>query len=151
MEERTPKTPRLDELLCFSLYSAAQAMNRVYQPLLEPHGLTYPQYAVLVALWEKDARPVGELGRQLGLESNTLTPLLKRMEQTGLVTRARSTEDERRVIVALGARGRALRTELAHIPGCIGAATGMTRDEAVALRAEIAALRDRLSAAGMAS
>jgi len=140
-------TSRLDELLCFGLYSAAQAMNRVYQPLLEPHGLTYPQYAVLVALWERDGRPVGELGRQLGLESNTLTPLLKRMEQAGLVARTRSTEDERCVIVTLAARGKALRTELAHIPGCIAKATGMTAADAMRLRGEVFALRDRLNTA----
>ena len=136
-----------NDMLCFSLYSASQAMHRVYQPLLEKLGLTYPQYIVLVALWQEDGLPVSQVGRRLGLESNTLTPLLKRMEAAGLVRRERSAEDERRVIVSLTDEGRALRERSSHIPGRILEASGLTPAGIVALRDEIIALRDRLGEA----
>ncbi|KUF09506.1 MarR family winged helix-turn-helix transcriptional regulator [Pseudoponticoccus marisrubri] len=141
---QTPASP--DTFLCFSLASAARAMNRVYAPLLEPLGLTYPQYMVLVALWARDAQPVGAIGAQLALETNTLTPLLKRMSEAGLVTRTRSAADERQVIVTLTGRGRALQEAAAHIPDAILAATGLPADEAAALTRQVNALRDRLAA-----
>lgn len=127
----------LDELLCFSLYSANHAMGRLYRPLLARFDLTYPQYLVLVALWQRDGRKVSALGAELQLESNTLTPLLKRMEAAGLIRRARNPEDERSVIVTLTDKGRALESEAAEISNCILAA-------ADADIAELAELRDRL-------
>src|SRR5213080_1501934 len=99
---------RLDNQLCFAVYSTAHAFNRVYKPLLDRLGLTYPQYLVMLVLWEEDGLPVKEFGERLFLDSGTLTPLLKRMETAGLVKRTRSTEDERQVIVALTAQGEAL-------------------------------------------
>ena len=138
-------TDAFDEMLCFSLYSASQAMNRVYQRLLDPLRLTYPQYLVLMTLWRHDRIPMGQIGRALRLESNTLTPLLKRMEAAGLLRRTRSAEDERQVIVALTHKGRALETACRHIPGCILEATGMTADDAIALTQRISTLRDTIA------
>src|SRR3954471_16564811 len=100
---------RLDDHLCFALYAASRGFTRAYAPLLEPLGLTYPQYLVMVALWERDARPVHELGTCLDLDSGTLTPLLKRLEAAGLVERHRDRADERVVKIYLTADGRALR------------------------------------------
>ncbi|MCC5812856.1 MAG: MarR family transcriptional regulator [Ectothiorhodospiraceae bacterium] len=105
----TPPPATLDEQLCFAVYAASLAMKRVYRQLLEELGLTYPQYIVLLALWERDGRTVSELGRQLLLDSGTLTPLLKRMEAAGLLRRVRGTEDERQVFVHLCDNGIALR------------------------------------------
>lgn len=138
------KMPPLDQFLCFAIYSAGHALNRIYKPLLDPLGLTYPQYLAMVALWEKDDRTVGALGHVLGLESSTLTPLLKRLEAMGQVTRARDAADERVVRVRLTDQGRALREKALSIPGCILAASGMTVDELVDLQRQIAALRDTL-------
>lgn len=135
----------LTDLICFSLYSANHAMQRVYQPLLAPLGLTYPQYLVLMALWEADGRTVGDLGRALGLESNTLTPLLKRMEAQGLLARARDDKDERQVRVTLGPRGKALQGETAGFGRCIFDACGLEAQELQDLRDKISALRDRLA------
>lgn len=134
--------------LCFALYSANHAMNRLYAPLLAALDLTYPQYLVMVALWERDRRPVGEIARLLRLETNTLTPLLKRMEAAGLVTRARSAEDERVVVVSLTLKGEALRENAERVPDCVLAASGMAIEELDLLAREISALRDRLEAGG---
>ena len=139
--------PAVDQMLCFSLYSATQAMNRVYQPLLQELGITYPQYIVLAALWQDDGQTVSGIGRRLGLESNTLTPLLKRMENSGLVKRKRSTADERQVLVTLAEDGRAMKARAAHIPRCILEATGMTPHEAGDLRDRINDLREQLAKA----
>jgi DNA-binding MarR family transcriptional regulator len=136
--------PALDAMLCFSLYAANNAMNRVYQPLLEPLGLTYPQYLVLLALWEEEGRGVGQIGGQIGLESNTLTPLLKRMEAAGLLSRRRSEEDERQVLVHLTPKGKALRRKADSIPGCILSASGLTLPELTALRNQLQTLRVKL-------
>lgn len=136
------------EMICFALYSANHAMQRVYQPSLAPLGLTYPQFLVLLVLWADDGRTVGDLGRALQLESNTLTPLLKRMEAQGLVARARVAEDERQVRVTLTERGRALQAETSGISTCIFDACGLALDELTALRDQIIGLRDRLRAAG---
>ena len=95
----------LDEQLCFSLYTATHRIIRAYRPLLEPLGLTYVQYLVMLVLWEKAPRSVGELGSELHLDSGTLTPLLKRMEQAGLVVRERDSEDERRVLISVTDEG----------------------------------------------
>lgn len=143
--------PALDDLLCFNLYSASQAMGRIYQPHLAELGLTYPQYLVMIVLWEADRRTVGQIGKRIGLESSTLTPLLKRLEAAGLVTRSRSAPDERQVIVTLTEQGRSLRARAAHVPSCILSATGMSLDRAMSLAQEVAALRDRLDAADATS
>ena len=135
----------LPDLICFALYSANHAMQRVYQPLLAPLGLTYPQFLVLMALWDQDGRRVTDLGRALGLESNTLTPLLKRMEAQGLLARARDDKDERQVLVTLTDRGRALKAEVGPIGACIFEACGLEVQTLTRLREEITALRDRLA------
>lgn len=107
---------RLDRQLCFPLYAASNILTRAYRPLLDQLGLTYPQYLVLLVLWERAPRAVGEIGQQLFLDTGTLTPLLKRMEAAGLVSRQRDPEDERRVIVSLTAKGSDLREAARAIP-----------------------------------
>jgi DNA-binding MarR family transcriptional regulator len=143
MSHTTP-FPGTPDLLCFALYSANNAMHRVYRPLLAPLGLTYPQYLVLVALWSSDGRSVGSLCDELGLESNTLTPLLKRMETAGLIHRRRDTEDERVVLVHLAEKGEALRQEAEHVTRCTFAATGLSLTDLADLRSRLFALRDQL-------
>ncbi|MDQ0355553.1 DNA-binding MarR family transcriptional regulator [Rhodoplanes tepidamans] len=133
-----------DEFLCFALHSTSHAFGRVYKSLLDPLGLTYPQYLVLVLLWERDGQTVGQLGEAVFLDSSTLTPLLKRLEASGHVARSRDPEDERQVRVTLTAAGRALRDKAAHIPGCIAQASGLTAADAHRLKAEITSLRDAL-------
>lgn len=134
----------LDLQLCFPLYAASRAVTRAYAPLLRPHGLTYPQYLTLLALWSGPSRPtVGELGERLRLDSGTLTPLLKRLEAAGLVARERDGADERRVHVALTAAGEALQDEVADVPGAVVEAIGLPREDGQALRA----LLDRVLAA----
>ena len=100
---------QLDNQICFAVYSAAHAFNRVYKPLLDRLGLTYPQYLVMLVLWERDDVPVKDIGERLFLDSGTLTPLLKRLEAAQLIKRTRSTEDERQVLIALTPQGQALR------------------------------------------
>lgn len=112
---------KLDNQLCFRLYTASRLLTQSYHPLLSEVGLTYPQYLVLLVLWEKDAQPVNDIARRLVLETNTVTPLLQRMEQGGIVTRERGTKDARQMIVRLTARGRNLKKELAQVPDTVGA------------------------------
>lgn len=142
-----PALMPVDDLLCFSFYAASHAFTRVYKPLLDAVGLTYPQYLVMVALWEKDDQTVGGIGEKLGLESSTLTPLLKRLEALGLVTRSRDPADERVVRVRISAQGEALRAQARTIPECILKATGLDLDDAVRLQREVTALRDALEKA----
>ena len=132
------------QMLCFALYSAALAMQAAYKPMLDPMGLTYPQYLALSALWAQDGQTVGQIGAALTLDSNTLTPLLKRLEQAGWVRRQRDTADERQVRLWLTEAGQALRERAAAVPPCFLDRTGLNRDQAAALRDEVAALRDRL-------
>lgn len=106
----------LDRQICFPLYAASNLLTRVYRPILAPLGLTYPQYLAMLVLWEKSPASVGELGKRLHLDSGTLTPLLKRMEQGGLVDRCRDPQDERRVLVGLTQKGRALRKAARAVP-----------------------------------
>lgn len=134
------------DMLCFSLYGAQQAMQAAYKPLLDPLGLTYPQYLVLSALWVQDAQTVGALGATLGLETNTLTPLLKRMQAAGLLDRTRDSTDERLVRITLTAEGRALEAQASEVRRCFLAATGLNPDQAATLRDQIAALRAALTA-----
>ena len=109
----------LDRQVCFPLYAATNLLNRLYGPVLKPLGLTYPQYLVMLVLWEEEPQTVGALGARLYLDSGTLTPLLKRMEAAGLVSRTRVAEDERRVLIGLTERGRALRADALHVPETI--------------------------------
>jgi DNA-binding MarR family transcriptional regulator len=124
--------PVTDEMVCFSLYAATRATTQAYRTLLEPWGLTYPQYLVLVTLWIEGDQTVSSLGEHLQLDSGTLSPLLKRMEQSDLVRRERRSTDERVVTVTTGERGRSLRTELAHVPAAIAAGTGLADDRSAA-------------------
>ena len=125
---------RLENQLCFALYSASNLLTRLYRPLLEPLGITYPQYLALLALWERAPRTVGELGQALGLDSGTLTPLLKRMEANGLVVRKRAAEDERRVQVELTPAGQQLRARAVTIPKEMFCKLPLAPDEAAELR-----------------
>lgn len=136
--------PDVADLLCFAIYSTGHAFNRVYKPLLDELGLTYPQYLVMVALWAADDQTVGEIGERLFLESSTLTPLLKRLETLGLLTRRRNPEDERQVRLRLTDKGAGLRKKARGVAGCIGDAVGLSADAAVRLRSEIIKLRDNL-------
>ncbi len=136
----------LDNQLCFALYSTSLAMTRVYKPLLDELGLTYPQYLVMLVLWERDGLMVSELGERLYLDSGTLTPLLKRLEVSGLIARSRAVEDERRVHITLSAAGRKLKTRAARIPGCILQASQCPIPELVLLTQQVQALRERLVA-----
>lgn len=136
----------LDAQLCFALYTATRAMAQAYAPLLAPLGLTYPQYLVMLALWETDGLAVKDLGARLALDSGTLTPLLKRLEALGLVTRARDPEDERVVRARLTPRGRALRRRAASIPRRIASRAGLPARELGSLRERLARLTGNLRA-----
>jgi DNA-binding MarR family transcriptional regulator len=135
----------LDNQLCFALYSASLAMTKLYKPLLDELGLTYPQYLVMLVLWEGDGISVSELGERLFLDSGTLTPLLKRMESAGLISRIRAVEDERRVHINLTASGRKLKAKAAKVPGCVLAATQCSLPEVLQLSRQIRDLRERLA------
>ncbi|MCC3332707.1 MarR family winged helix-turn-helix transcriptional regulator [Nocardia abscessus] len=134
----------LDEQLCFPLYAASRAMTAVYRPKLDRLGLTYPQYLVMLALWERDERSVGDVCQALDLDSGTLSPLLKRLEAAGLVERQRSAADERRVDIRLTERGRALRAEAGDIPAQMAEASGLSMDDVVMLRGILHRLTDAL-------
>jgi DNA-binding MarR family transcriptional regulator len=137
---------RLDNQICFAVYSAAHAFNRVYKPLLDRLGLTYPQYLVMLVLWERDDVPLKDIGEKLFLDSGTLTPLLKRLEAAHLVKRTRSSEDERQVLIALTSQGHALKEKARAVPQSILTASDCSVSELVAMKDEIVALRDRLNA-----
>ncbi|PIF75438.1 DNA-binding MarR family transcriptional regulator [Variovorax sp. 54] len=135
---------KLDNQLCFAVYSASLAMTRLYKPLLEKLQLTYPQYLVMLALWEQDGPTVSALGERLSLDSGTLTPLLKRLEANGYVSRVRDVADERRVHIMLTAPGRKLKTRAANVPACLMAAAECSVPELIALTQQIQTLRDRI-------
>ncbi|MGW6375770.1 MarR family winged helix-turn-helix transcriptional regulator [Rhodococcus sp. NPDC055112] len=124
----------LDRQVCFALYSASRAATAAYRPLLEDLGLTYPQYLVMLTLWERDGRGVREICTELGLDTGTLSPLLKRLEGLGLIERRRLSTDERRVEVHLTATGRTLRGHAQDIPRRLAKSTGMSESELAALR-----------------
>ena len=111
---------RLDNQLCFRLYTASRLLTQAYNPLLAGHGLTYPQYLVLLALWEKDSQPVNDIAKRLFLETNTVTPLLQRMEKEGVLTRRKGEKDARQTIVSLTEKGRDLQEKLADVPFTVG-------------------------------
>lgn len=143
----TADLQQLDNQLCFAVYSASLAMTRLYKPLLDKLGLTYPQYIVMLALWERDGVMVSELGERVSLDSGTLTPLLKRLEANGFVARARDAADERRVQVTLTAAGRKLKARAANVPACLLAAAQCPVPELVQLTRQLQSLRDRIKAA----
>jgi DNA-binding MarR family transcriptional regulator len=151
MDTPSPTAPpasqllQLDNQLCFALYSTSLAMTRLYKPLLDALGLTYPQYLVLLVLWETDGLAVSALGERLFLDSGTLTPLLKRMQAAGLLTRQRNAADERRVTISLTPAGQQLRTQAEKIPACILDASQCALPELVSLTQQVQALRERLS------
>ncbi len=146
MSNKSNAMLELDNQLCFALYSTSLAMTRVYKPLLDELGLTYPQYLAMLVLWERDGLMVSELGERLYLDSGTLTPLLKRLEASGLITRIRAVEDERRVHITLSAAGRKLKTRAAKIPDCILSASQCSIPELILLTQQVQALRERLVA-----
>jgi DNA-binding MarR family transcriptional regulator len=138
----------LDEQLCFALYAASRAMTSCYRPMLDALDLTYPQYLVLLVLWEHGDSTVTGIGGALQLETGTLSPLLRRLESAGLITRTRQAGDERSVRISLTAAGRALEARVAEAQTRVGAATGLSRAEIGDLRETLHRLSDRLRTAG---
>ncbi|KQV94042.1 MarR family winged helix-turn-helix transcriptional regulator [Rhizobacter sp. Root1221] len=134
----------LDQQLCFALYSTMLGLNKVYRGLLKDLGLTYPQYLVMLVLWERNDMTVSEIGERLYLDSPTLTPLLKRLEVAGHIARNRSTADERQVIVSLTAAGQRLRQRAQDIPTCVAAAMECAPDEIDTLRSRLKDMRSKL-------
>lgn len=137
-------TISVDERLCLALYRASRAMTSSYRPILAPLNLTYPQYLVMSVLWQDGPAGVGSIGERLGLDSSTLSPLLKRLEADGLVARRRSTDDERGVLISLTARGSRLKAKARDVPEDICRATGLTRREHLALTDTLQALVARM-------
>ncbi|MFF4491131.1 MarR family winged helix-turn-helix transcriptional regulator [Streptomyces sp. NPDC001544] len=144
-EESGP--PLLDEQLCFALYAAQRAVTAAYRPLLDELGLTYPQYLVLLVLWERGETTVKDLAGALRLDYGTVSPLLKRLQAAGLVHRERSARDERSVLVACTGRGEELRERAAGVPGALLTATGLDPAEVARLRAELWRLAERAAGA----
>ena len=136
---------KLDNQLCFALYSASLAMTKLYKPVLSKVGMTYPQYLVMLALWENDGQTVSELGERLFLDSGTLTPLLKRLESAGWLKRTRARDDERRVIISLTEAGQQLKAQASLIPECMLRATRCALPEIQSITRQIQALRERLT------
>lgn len=133
----------LDNQLCFALYSTSLAMTKIYKPLLADLGLTYPQYLVMLVLWQQDRVTVSSIGERLFLDSGTLTPLLKRLEAAGLIARLRDVTDERRVHITLTAAGRELKTQAAAVPRCVAAAAQASLPEFAELT-DLAELTQRI-------
>ncbi|HEY9105901.1 MAG TPA: MarR family transcriptional regulator [Roseateles sp.] len=136
---------QLDRQLCFALYSSSLAMTKLYKPLLAPLGVTYPQYLVMLVLWEADGLSVSQLGQRLSLDSGTLTPLLKRLEALGHIERRRASDDERRVDIFLTPQGRKLRQLALDIPSHLACASGCELDEVIALTQQLHQLRQQLT------
>ncbi|MGP4002426.1 MarR family winged helix-turn-helix transcriptional regulator [Streptomyces sp. 8N706] len=139
-----PVSMALDDQLCFALYSASRAVTAAYRPVLAELGLTYPQYLVMLAVWERGEVPMKELGGALGLDYGTLSPLLKRLEAAGLLRRERQADDERLVAVAVTEKGAELRSRAEQVPGAMGQAYGLTAGDADRLRRQLRELVDRL-------
>lgn len=137
----------LDNQLCFALYSANLALNKLYRQLLAPLNLTYPQYLVMLVLWEQDDITVSEIGERLFLDSATLTPLLKRLEGAGLINRQRSRQDERQVVVTLSEAGRSLQQQAVGIPQAVGCAAQCDTDTLASLKQQLDLLRQQLQRA----
>ena len=147
MSRKEEQALKLEAQLCFPLYAASNLLTRLYRPLLEELGLTYPQYLVMLVLWERRSARVGELSTALYLDSGTLTPLLKRLEANGLVRRERSAEDERRVEVSLTREGEALKKRALEVPGALACRVGLGNERFIGLRAELRALMELLGEA----
>jgi DNA-binding MarR family transcriptional regulator len=143
--ETDAETLKLGRQLCFAAYSVTHAFNRVYKPQLDQIGLTYPQYLVMLVLWERDDQTVKQIGDQLHLDSGTLTPLLKRLEAAGIVRRVRDTKDERQVRIQLTPKGESLKGQAAEARRTAACATGLPPDEIQTLRDELVRLRDSLN------
>lgn len=139
-----PKPLSLDDFLCLDLYATSRAVMKAYTPLLEPLGLTYPQYLVMVALWEQDEQPVNELSQRLSLDSGTLSPLLKRLEAAGFVSRSRSVKDERSVTVALTTAGRALQKRAPEVANQMGQLFGLRPTELQQLKGTLRSIAQRM-------
>jgi DNA-binding MarR family transcriptional regulator len=139
--------PRLEQQLCFAVYQVGHAFNRAYRPVLAELGLTYPQYLVMLVLWEQDGLTVKELGEKLMLDSGTLTPLLKRMDAAGIIRRERDARDERQVRILLTQKGERMRERGRCIQDAIGQALGATAPDAGRLRDQLGLVRDALLAA----
>lgn len=137
--------PRLDDQLCFAVYSTMLGLNKIYRRLLKPLALTYPQYLVMLVLWEQDGLTVSQIGERLFLDSATLTPLLKRLATQGVLERQRAERDERQVLIYLTDKGRRLGELAKGIPACVGEATGCSLDEVVRLREALVQLRSALA------
>ena len=142
---------KLSDQLCFATYAAAHAFTRVYKPLLDPLGLTYPQYLVMLVLWEQEGLTVKDIGERLFLDSGTLTPLLKRLQTAGLVERTRDTVDERQVRVTLTPKGRDLHAPVKQAWGQVVCAVGLPQPELEALKHQIHHLRETLDQSGLQS
>ena len=142
-----PPMPTIDQMLCFAVYSTGHAFTRFYKPRLDALDLTYPQYLVFLVLWEADDLTVKALGDKLFLDSGTITPLIKRLEARGLVSRHRDAEDERQVRIRLTEEGKALQAKAEAIPLAVIEGTGMKRDAMAAMLDELRALRQRLDQA----
>ena len=136
----------LDDQLCFALHSTALAMHKVYRKLLGKLGLTYPQYLVMLVLWERDGLILSEIGRRLFLDSATLTPLLKRLEAAGLILRTRDERDERQVVIELTDHGRALKRQAAEVPYQVLCASSCSPETLLQLKGELEQLRGHLAA-----
>jgi DNA-binding MarR family transcriptional regulator len=147
MSRKEEQALKLEAQLCFPLYAASNLLTRLYRPLLEELGLTYPQYLAMLVLWERKSASVGELSTALYLDSGTLTPLLKRLEANGLVRRERSAEDERRVEVSLTREGEALKKRALEVPGALACRVGLGNERFIGLRAELRALMELLGEA----
>ena len=143
----SPTPPSLDDFLCLDLYATSRAVMKAYTPLLEPLGLTYPQYLVMVALWENDGQQVNQLAERLSLDSGTLSPLLKRLEAAALVSRSRSAEDERAVKVALTPEGRALQKRAPEIVNRVGELFGLRSGDMQKLKATLRGIAGRMERA----
>jgi MarR family transcriptional regulator, organic hydroperoxide resistance regulator len=141
----------LANMICFAIYSAGHAFNRAYKPLLDALGLTYPQYLVMIVLWEEDGQTVGQIGERLQLDSSTLTPLLKRLESAGYVRRERDPADERQVRIRLTDSGQELHRKALKIPAAMICACGKDGTELARLNTDILALRDALTASASAA
>lgn len=137
--------PPLDSQLCFSLYAASIAVNRTYKPILDGLGLTYPQYLVLSSLWEKEGLAISAIADRLALESSTITPLVKRLESAGFLTRLRNPKDERQVLVSLTAKGRSMKAKTACLTQTLLGRSGLTVDQIVKLNQQVQGLRDALA------
>ena len=143
----TTERLKLDNQLCFALYSTNLAMHKLYRGLLKSLGLTYPQYLAMLVLWEQDERTVSEIGERLFLDSATLTPLLKRLEAAGLVSRRRAVEDERQVVIGLTDEGRALRRRAAKVPEQVFCAAACELEQMQSLKTQLESLRANLEGA----